>query len=165
MPVAVIDEAVLRLLRRKIEYATRPDPVAYPPALVRAAEHVALAREVAEKGIVLLKNDGGLLPLDEGSLKSVAVVGRLADAPNLGDYGSSRVYPPDTVTVVEGLREALGATSVIHEPGTDVLKARAAARAADAVVVVAGSTSRTRASTSRRSRTRTSGEATARTSR
>jgi beta-glucosidase len=138
VPVAVIDEAVLRLLRRKIEYATRPDPVAYPPTLVRAAEHVALAREVAEKGVVLLKNEGALLPLDEGSLKSVAVVGRLADAPNLGDHGSSRVYPPDTVTVVEGLREALGATSVIYEPGADVLKARAAARAADVVVVVAG---------------------------
>jgi len=138
VPVAVIDEAVLRLLRRKIEYATRPDPVAYPPALVRAAEHVALAREVAEKGTVLLKNDGGLLPLDERAVKSLAVVGRLADAPNLGDYGSSRVYPPDTVTVVEGLREALGATSVIHEPGADLLKARAAARAADAVVAVVG---------------------------
>jgi beta-glucosidase len=138
VPLATIDEAVLRLLRRRIEYATRPDPVAYPPALVRAAEHVALAREVAEKGIVLLKNDGGLLPLDEGTLKSVAVVGRLADAPNLGDYGSSRVYPPDTVTVVEGLREALGVTSVIHEPGADVLKARAAARAADVAVVVVG---------------------------
>ncbi|HSD65526.1 MAG TPA: glycoside hydrolase family 3 C-terminal domain-containing protein [Vicinamibacteria bacterium] len=137
VPVAAVDEAVARLLRRKIEYATRPDPVAYRPALVRAAEHVALAREVAEKGSVLLKNDG-LLPLDEGTLKSVAVVGRLADAPNLGDYGSSRVYPPDTVTVVEGLREALGATSVIHEPGADLLKARAAARAADAVVAVVG---------------------------
>ena len=35
-------------------------------------------------------------------MKTVAVIGRLADAPNLGDYGSSRVYPPDTVTVVEG---------------------------------------------------------------
>ena len=138
VPLAVIDEAVLRLLRRKIEYATRPDPIAYPATLVRAREHVALAREVAEKGVVLLKNDAGLLPLDPGSLKTVAVIGRLADAPNLGDHGSSRVYPPDTVTVVEGLREALGAVSVIHESGADVLKALAAARAADAVVVVVG---------------------------
>ncbi|HEX9189807.1 MAG TPA: glycoside hydrolase family 3 N-terminal domain-containing protein, partial [Vicinamibacteria bacterium] len=138
VPLAVIDEAVLRLLRRKIEYATRPDPIAYPTTLVRAAEHVALAREVAEKGVVLLKNDGGLLPLLEGSVRTLAVIGRLADAPNLGDYGSSRVYPPDTVTVVEGLREALGAVSVIHETGADVLKALAAARAADAAVVVAG---------------------------
>jgi len=138
VPVALVDEAVLRLLRRKIEYATRPDPVAYSPALVRAAEHVALAREAAEKGVVLLKNDGSLLPLDEGAVRSVAVVGRLADAPNLGDHGSSRVYPPDTVTVVRGLREALGATSVIYEPGADVLKARAAARAGDVAVVVVG---------------------------
>ena len=138
VPLAVIDEAVLRLLRRKIEYATRPDPIAYPATLVRAAEHAALAREAAEKGVVLLKNDAGLLPLAEGSRKTVAVIGRLADAPNLGDYGSSRVYPPDTVTVVEGLREALGAVSVIHETGADALKALAAARAADAVVVVAG---------------------------
>jgi beta-glucosidase len=138
VPLAVIDEAVLRLLRRKIEYGTRPDPVAYPASLVRAPGHVALAREAAEKGVVLLKNEAGLLPLDEGSLKTVAVVGRLADAPNLGDHGSSRVYPPDTVTVVEGLREALGAVSVLHETGADAVKALAVARAADAVVVVAG---------------------------
>jgi beta-glucosidase len=138
VPIAVVDEAVLRLLRRRIEYATRPDPMPYPPSLVRAPEHVALAREVAEKGIVLLENRGGLLPLDEGSLKSIAVVGRLADAPNLGDYGSSRVYPPDTVTIVEGLRDALGHGRVVHEPGADIAKARAAAKSADAVVVVAG---------------------------
>jgi beta-glucosidase len=138
VPVAVVDEAVLRLLRRKIEYATRPDPAAYPPSLVRAPAHAALAREAAEKGVVLLKNAGGLLPLDERSVRSVAVVGRLAAAPILGDHGSSRVYPPDTVTVVEGLREALGAASVLHEPGTDLVKALAVARAADAVVVVAG---------------------------
>ena len=138
VPVAVVDEAVLRLLRRKIEYATRPDPMAYEASLVRAPEHAALAREVAEKGTVLLKNEGGLLPLDEAALRSVAVLGRLADAPNLGDYGSSRVYPPDTVTVVEGLREALGAGRVVHEPGKDLARARAVARAASAVVVVAG---------------------------
>jgi beta-glucosidase len=138
VPVAEVDESALRLLRRKIEYATRPDPMAYPPTVVRAPEHVALAREAAEKGIVLLKNEGGLLPLDGGTVKSVAVVGRLADAPNLGDYGSSRVYPPDTVTVVEGLRDALGVVGVIHESGADVLRALAAARAADATVVVAG---------------------------
>jgi len=138
VPLATIDEAVLRLLRRKIEYATRPDPMAYPASLVRAPEHAALAREVAENGTVLLKNERASLPLDEAALRSVAVLGRLADAPNLGDYGSSRVYPPDTVTVVEGLREALGAERVVHEPGADLAKARSLARAASAVVVVAG---------------------------
>jgi beta-glucosidase len=68
----------------------------------------------------------------------VAVLGRLADAPNLGDHGSSRVYPRASVTIVEGLREALGAGRVVHEPGADLAKARSAARAASAVVVVAG---------------------------
>jgi len=138
VPLTLIDEAVLRLLRRKIEYATRPDPMAYPASLVRAPEHAALAREVAEKGTVLLKNEGGLLPLDEATLRSVAVLGRLADSPNLGDYGSSRVYPPATVTVVEGLRGALGAGRVVHEPGADLARARSAAKAASVVVVVAG---------------------------
>jgi len=139
VPVAVVDEAVLRLLRRKIEYATRPDPMSYPPALVRAAEHVALTREVAEKGIVLLKNDG-LLPLERSALRSLAVVGPLADAANLGDHGSSRVYPPPSavVSVVDGLRRELGPERVVHESGADVAKARAVARAADAVVVVVG---------------------------
>jgi beta-glucosidase len=137
VPVAVVDEAVLRLLRRKVEYAARPDPIAYPPALVRAPEHLALAREAAEKGIVLLKNDAAL-PLDPAALKSVAVVGRLADAPNLGDHGSSRVYPPRWVTVVDGLREALGPARVVHERGADLARARSAARAAAAVVVVVG---------------------------
>jgi beta-glucosidase len=141
VPVAVVDEAVLRLLRRKIDYATRPDPMSYPPALVRAAEHVALTREMAEKGIVLLKNDG-LLPLERAALRSVAVVGRLADAANLGDHGSSRVYPPlsAVVTVVGGLRQALGPEGVVHEDGADLAKARAVAKAADAVVVVVGFT-------------------------
>ncbi len=139
VPLAVIDEAVLRLLRRKIDYATRPDPITYPRALVRAAEHVALAREAAEKGVVLLKNDA-LLPLDRSRLRSLAVVGPLADGPNLGDYGSSRVYPPPTavVTVLGGLREALGPARVAYEPGADLVRAKAAAKAADAVVVVAG---------------------------
>lgn len=139
LPVAVIDEAVLRLLRRKIEYAVRPDPMAYPPSLVRAAEHVALTRQAAEKSLVLLKNDG-LLPLDGSGLRSVAVLGRLAAAPNLGDHGSSRVYPPSeaVVTIVRGLGDALGANRVLHETGGDLSRARAAAKAADVAIVVAG---------------------------
>ncbi len=137
VPTAVVDEAVLRLLRRKIDYATRPDPMAYPPQLVHAAEHVALAREAAERSAVLLKNDG-LLPLDAGTVTQLAVFGRLAGAPNLGDYGSSRVYPPANVTVVQGLTDLLGPGRVAFDPSADGVRATAVARAADVSVVVAG---------------------------
>jgi beta-glucosidase len=137
VPPAVVDDAVRRILRRKLDYATRPDPMDYPVSLVRAPEHVALAREAAEKGLVLLKNDGAL-PLDASAVGSVAVVGRLASSPNLGDYGSSRVYPPKWVTIADGLREALGAAKVVEVTGSDLARARAAARGADAAVVVVG---------------------------
>jgi beta-glucosidase len=130
---------VLRLLRRKIDYATRPDPIRYPRSLVRSAEHVALTQEAAEKGLVLLKNDG-VLPLNKSALRSVAVVGRLGAAPNLGDYGSSRVYPPSAavVSVVDGLREALGDSHVIDGSHAELAQARSVARSADAVVMVVG---------------------------
>jgi beta-glucosidase len=135
----LVDDAVRRILRRKLFYATRRDPRVYPPSLVGSAEHVALAREVAEKSMVLLKNDGPLLPLDKAALKTLAVLGRRALADNLGDHGSSRVYPPHVVTLLEGLRESVGRDArIVFEPGSDLAKARRAAREADAVVVVAG---------------------------
>jgi beta-glucosidase len=140
VPEPAVDQAVVRLLRRRIDYATRPERMGYGPAVVRAPAHVALAREAAEKSLVLLQNDG-LLPLDRGRIGTLAVVGALADAENIGDHGSSRVRPPHVVTILEGLRAALGPRArVVHEPGADLARARAAARGADAVVVVAGFT-------------------------
>jgi beta-glucosidase len=133
----LVDEAVLRILRRRIEYATRPDPMRYGPELVRAADHVALTREVAEKSLVLLKNDGALLPLDAARLKSIAVIGPLADQEIIGDHGSSRVFPLHTVTVLQGLRDRLGPDRVRYEPGS-LEKAKTVAGAVDAAVVVAG---------------------------
>jgi len=139
VPVEVIDEAVLRLLRRKIEYLTAPDSMPYVPFLVHSPEHVALAREAAEKGMVLLENRGPVLPLDRAATKTLAVIGPLADAPNLGDHGSSRVEPPEVVTPLAGLRAYLGTSaSVVHDSGSSLEAARQAAKAADAVVVVVG---------------------------
>jgi beta-glucosidase len=135
---AVVDEAVLRQLRRRIEYAARPDPMRYDAGLVRTPEHVAFAREAAEKSIVLLKN-GGVLPLDRGSVRTLAVIGPLADSANLGDHGSSRVRPAEAVTLLAALRES-PAPQVVHETGADIPKAAAVARGSDAAVVVAGFT-------------------------
>jgi beta-glucosidase len=93
--------------------------------------------------MVLLRNeqvDGRpLLPLDAAALRRVAVVGRLADLPNLGDRGSSDVRAPDVVTPLAGLRAALPGVEVTHA-GDDPAAAVDAARNADVAVVVVGYT-------------------------
>ena len=137
--LADVDESVRRIVRTKLQYLTRPDPQAYPPDLVASSGHVALAREVAEKGMVLLQNDGSLLPLDKTKVKRLAVVGHLTDADNTGDHGSSRVEPPHVTSVLTGLRDSLGSgATVLYSHGADSDEVVRIAREADAVVVVAG---------------------------
>ncbi len=91
----------------------RPAP---PRSVVLSNEHRALAREVAVRSTVLLRNDGALLPIDPSTLTRVAVVGHLAAVPNLGDGGSSDVHPPRDVIVtpLEGLRAGLPGVEVVH---------------------------------------------------
>jgi len=88
----------------------------------------------------LLENDG-LLPFDRSRPPRLALIGPLADAENLGDRGSSRVRPGEVLTLHEALRAALGPSGRLqYEPGLDLAKVRAAARSADAAVVVVGFT-------------------------
>jgi len=139
VPKAEVDESVRRIVRTKLRYLTRDDPQAYPKSLAASAEHRALAREVAEKSMVLLKNDGALLPLDKARVKKLAVVGQLADADNIGDHGSSKVNPPYTTSALAGFRDYLGAgAAVLHANGADLAEVARVASEADAVVVVAG---------------------------
>lgn len=111
--------------------------------MVVSAEHRALAREVAARSIVLLRNepvDGApVLPLDRPGLRRLAVVGQLADVPNLGDHGSSDVRAPDVVTPLAGLRAALPEVE-LAVVGDDPAQAAEEARTADAAVVVVGYT-------------------------
>jgi beta-glucosidase len=122
-----------RILRRKVYYAAATSD------LDRSEVWLRMWFWVAEKSMVLLENEGPLLPLDRSAIKTLAVLGQRAEAENLGDHGSSRVYPPRIVTPLQGLRDYLvGGSRVMYEPGTDLARARQAARAADAVVVIAG---------------------------
>jgi beta-glucosidase len=106
---ADIDAAVRRNLRVLLRLglldrrAPAPGGGQAPPWETEA--HRAVARRVSQAGIVLLKNAGGLLPLDRDTLRSVALVGPLADQV-LTDLYNSR--PPYQVTPLEGLRRALG---------------------------------------------------------
>ncbi len=83
VPMEVIDEAVRRILSVKVwlglfenPYVPEADIEAYEKGL--PAEHIALCRKAAEESMVLLKNEGGLLPL--GRKQKISLVGKLADA-------------------------------------------------------------------------------------
>ena len=139
-----VERAGLRVLSTQLRSLAAVDE--HPPALdvVASPEHRALAREVAARAMVLLRNedvDGApLLPLDAASLSSVAVLGRLADVANTGDQGSSDVRAPEVVTALAGLRAALPGADVRHVAEEDPAAAAAAAASADVAVVVVGYT-------------------------
>jgi beta-glucosidase len=137
---SVIDTACRRILTVLYRFLSAEDPLPdYPESLVNGDAHQALALEVAEGSAVLLENDG-TLPLNAGKVRRVAVLGRLAGLANTGDNGSSRVRARHVVTAIEGLSGLLGPEAILTGDETDLAAARAAAEAADVVVVVAGYT-------------------------
>lgn len=136
VPLERVNDAVLRLLRQQLRLVR---PNSYDAAQIGSESHRALAREAANKSIVLLQNKADLLPLWD--LKRIAVIGRLADAPNTGDTGSSSTRPAYVVTPLAGIQAALkGQADVLQDDGTDLERAVATARAADAVVLIVGYT-------------------------
>jgi beta-glucosidase len=139
VPVERIDDAALRVLRQQIRFAQGRDPREYSLDVVGGEAHRKLAREAAEKAIVLLKNDGALLPLKK--VKKLAVIGKLAAMPNTGDSGSSNTRPPYVITPLQGLQEALeGQAEIIYDDGSNHARSAQAAREAEVAVVVAGYT-------------------------
>ncbi|MBI3784717.1 MAG: glycoside hydrolase family 3 C-terminal domain-containing protein [Deltaproteobacteria bacterium] len=151
LPAAVADgrllmEAVERSVERTVAtllrfaHLLKQEP--QETAVIACAPHRDLAREAAQKSIVLLRNEGGVLPLDGAKLQRVAVIGELSAKPNIGDGGSSNVHPPHIVTPLEGLRAALPHVDVTYDDGTDLARASAAAAEADVVLAVVGYTHR-----------------------
>jgi beta-glucosidase len=96
----------------------------------------ALARKVTDESIVLLKNDGGLLPLQAAKIKRIAVIGPLADKVALDWYSGT---PPFAVTPLTGIRARAGkAVEVTTADGADYAVAAEVARKADVAVVIIG---------------------------
>ncbi|MFC5502067.1 beta-glucosidase [Lysinimonas soli] len=140
-------QAAHRILRTTLLHYANRDTDEPGPAAVASPEHRALARQVAAESIVLLKNEpvgtgtgtdsAPLLPLSPG-IRSIAVVGRLADRENIGDHGSSRVRPPSTVSPLRGLRAALPNVRITTASGRSARTAAAAASRAEVAIVVVG---------------------------
>jgi beta-glucosidase len=162
LSMADVDEAVRRVLRVKVRAGLFERPYAdeaREQATIMRPEHRAAAREIASRSMVLLKNTKRVLPL-AATLRRLAVIGPLADdRPNMmGNWiGDGRAQ--DVVTVLEGIKAAVSATTqVVHARGVslDVKtlagttrdkadqalldEAVAAARTSDAVVLVIGET-------------------------
>ena len=151
---AVLDQAVRRALRLKYRLGLFENPyrsadTARARALTLTKEHRAAAREVARQAIVLLRNEGGVLPLRK-DLGAIAVIGALAadTAAVLGNWRAVGT-PADAVSVLDGIRRAVSPrTSVLYARGaspesddtTGIAEAAAVARRAEAVVLVIGET-------------------------
>jgi len=117
---AVIDKAVRRILRIILKSGKMDHPAKLPKGSVNTPAHQALARELAEEAITLLKNDGKLLPLDVKKVKSMAVIGPNAAEARIGGGGSSYVVPPYRVSPLEALKARLGKkVKVEYELGCD----------------------------------------------
>jgi beta-glucosidase len=128
---ARIDDAVRRVLRAKFELGLFEDPYVDPEEAERtngAAEHRALAKKAAEEAVVLLKNEGRALPLNERAVKSIAVIGPDAVEARLGGY--SRPGGRE-VALLDAIRERAAAT-----PGLAVRYAEGCGRAEPAALRV-----------------------------
>ena len=154
VPELEIDEAVRRVLRVKFALGLFENPYAdekRESSAMLQPEAVALAREVAERSFVLLKNtpvvsDSPLLPLSS-DVKTVALIGPLADDPGsmLGSWaGQGR--PQDVTTLRAALSQKLGADRVHYAKGSEIvggsdalLKAAVgAAKSSDVVILALG---------------------------
>ncbi len=135
VPEEKINEAALRIVRTILAFDRGHKE--YDMSVVGCAEHIAVAKEAAEKSITLIKNQQ-VLPLKREATKKIALIGKLADQAVIGDHGSSWVRPPYVVTPAEGLKKANPECEVILDDGSDVERAKAAAREADAVIFVVG---------------------------
>jgi beta-glucosidase len=168
LPIQVVDDRVRDVLRVKFWLGLFDHPYVDDPAqanrVVRSPEHLDVARRAALESIVLLKNDGGVLPLRK-DLKSILVTGPNATETRnaVSRYGPSNI---PVVSVLEGIRSKLGpGVQVLYTKGSDFVdatfpeseimpvppneqeqadldKARDLARQVDAAIVVLGENDR-----------------------
>lgn len=132
-----IDESALRIIRTLlahehfIEEHKKEGSCDY-------RKHQELALQCAREGITLLKNEDQLLPIDCKKGKKIVVLGSYADRENIGDRGSSQVYAPYVVTILQGITEYPSDAEVIYYSGESASHCRRLAKEADVVVIVAG---------------------------
>lgn len=152
LDIKYVDDAVRNVLQLKFDLGLFDDPYRYSDTVrekdeIRTAEHLEIARDVAKRSIVLLKNDQKLLPLKK-DVGTIAVIGPLAD--NQADMNGTWSFFGEAqhpVTFLQGIKNAVGDQSeVVYVQGCNLYddskdkfsEAVAVARASDVVVLVVG---------------------------
>ena len=153
VPQARLDDMARRILRSLFASGVVEKPVKIAP--IDYAAHAKVTQADAEEGIVLLKNDGGHLPIAK-TVKTIAVIGAHADVGVLSGGGSSQVYPIGGRAVqdvgpkgwpgpmiyfpsspLKGLQSRLPGAQIRYADGKDVAAAAKLAAQSDLVLVFA----------------------------
>jgi len=122
VPEAVIDEKVRRILRIYDRLGVLDGKDMSLGAAQNTVQHQAVAQKVAEEGMVLLKNDRNLLPLNADQIHNMVVIGPNADKKFcLGGMGggSSTIVPPYEITPLQGLKNTLGNDKITYIPSDE----------------------------------------------
>ncbi len=116
-----LDRAVARVLQSKFITGLFDDPFvnpAYAEKITNSTEHQKLALEAARKSIILLKNQGNLLPLKRNSYRRIAVIGPNAAEVHLGGYSG---MPGRGVSILQGIRDKAGRdTEILYAEGCKI---------------------------------------------
>ncbi len=141
---SVTEPEIDALLRRKFVISLRlglldPASESTPAASAepwKGPKNMEVSERMALESVVLLKNDHQTLPLQKSSIKSIAVIGPLADSVHWDWYGG---FPPHKVTPLEGIKTAAGADIKINYAAAELGQAAiTAAKESDIAVVVVG---------------------------
>ena len=123
IPEAELDQAVKRVLEAKFRLGLFENPYVdpdYAQKITNSPEHQQLALKVAQKSIVLLKNDKILLPLDLQKLKTIAVIGPNAADVHLGGY-SRDPGPGNQISILDGIKKRVPAgVKVLYAEGCKI---------------------------------------------
>jgi beta-glucosidase len=135
--MSVIDDKLVRRFRKMMEFGMFDNAGAMKT--IPEYEDGQKSLKIAEEGMVLLKNDGDILPLNASKLYNIALIGPDAAKAMSGGEGSSHVLPLYSVSPVEGIERRAGSMAKVRfSDGKDIRKAISLAASADVAIVMVG---------------------------
>ncbi len=129
LPQSEFDESVRRYLRVMFRCGMFDAPGSIPEGKLNTPEHAKIAKAVASEGMVLLKNDGNLLPLNPDKIHSIAILGKHADRRFASGGGAAAVGASYEITIKDGLKRKAEDGTFTIEPNP---------KHADAAIVCVG---------------------------